>query len=72
MLEFEKSIRHLPPPNGLSLNLHIEAYQEIVNRELYTRRYIGPLSLNEVEQLIGYFQSSLLSLVPKPGKINKF
>jgi hypothetical protein len=56
------------PANSPSLHLHDDKYQHIVNREFASHRYIGPLSKSEVEGLIGPFQSSPLSLVPKPGK----
>jgi hypothetical protein len=43
------------PPNGPSLDMHVEAYQEIVDRELRTKCYIELLSQAEVEQLISPF-----------------
>ena len=73
---FDAGIRKIystfTPPNSSTLDLHTELYQEIVDRELHTGRYVGPLSKSEVEELIGPFQSSPLSLVPKPGKVAKF
>jgi hypothetical protein len=60
------------PNNGPTLHIHSDAYQQIVNKEFERGRYIGPCSRNEVEALIGPFQSSPLSLVPKPGKPGKF
>ena len=73
---FDAGIRKIystfTPPNSSTVELHLELYQEIVDRELFTGRYIGPLSESEVEKLIGPFQSSPLSLVPKPGKVDKF
>jgi hypothetical protein len=56
------------PPNSQSLYEHAEEYQRIMQREFATNRYVGPLSRSQVEGLIGPFQSSPLSLVPKPGK----
>ena len=64
--------RTFTPPNGPSLDTLTDIYQEIVDRELHTGHYIGPLSRDEVERLIGPFQSSPLSLVPKPGKAARF
>src|SRR6202522_564144 len=73
---FDAGIRRIyetfTPPNGPSLDTLTDIYQKIVDRELHTGHYIGPLSRREVEQLIGPFQSSPLSLVPKPGKVAKF
>ena len=60
------------PPNSPSLLQHPEAYHEMVANELRKGRYIGPCTRLEVEALIGPFQSSPLSWVPKPGKPGKF
>ena len=60
------------PPNSPSLLLHPEAYQDMVANEFNKGRYIGPCSRQEVELLIGPFQSSPLSWVPKAGKPGKF
>ncbi len=60
------------PHNHVSVNLHLNAYIENVDKEFQAGRYFGPYSRNEVENLIGPFQSSPLSLCPKPDKPNKF
>jgi hypothetical protein len=60
------------PPNSPSLLQHPEAYHEMVANELRKGRYVGPCTRLEVEALIGPFQSSPLSWVPKPGKPGKF
>ena len=60
------------PPNSPSFLQHPEAYHEMVANELQKGRYIGPCTRLEVEALIGPFQSSPLSWVPKPGKPGKF
>ncbi|GLB41303.1 putative tyrosine recombinase [Lyophyllum shimeji] len=60
------------PDNGPSLYTYSHAYLEIVEKEFNSQRYIGPLSKAEVESVIGPFQTSPLSLVPKPGRPNKF
>ena len=60
------------PPNSPTLLLHPEAYQEMVTNKFSKGLYIGPCSRQEVELLIGPFQSSPLSWVPKPGKPGKF
>jgi hypothetical protein len=60
------------PANSPSLLLHPEAYQEMVTKEFSKGRYIGPCTRQEVESLIGPFQSSPLSWVPKPGKPGKY
>ncbi|PPQ82949.1 hypothetical protein CVT24_012853 [Panaeolus cyanescens] len=60
------------PPNHLSVKQFPEAYQQTVEKEFKATRYLGPLSREEVEAVIGPFQSSPLSLIPKPGKQGKF
>src|SRR5277367_5025005 len=60
------------PSNSPTLLLHPEAYQEMVSNEFKKGRYIGPCTRREVEALIGPFQSSPLSWVPKPGKPGKY
>lgn len=73
---FDVGIRQLhttvAPPNGPSLCTYADAYNDIVRTEFERGRYIGPFSREEVITLIGPFQSSPLSLVPKPGKPGKF
>jgi hypothetical protein len=60
------------PSNSPSLHQHPEAYNDMVSNELRKGRYIGPCTRQEVEALIGPFQSSPLSWVPKPGKPGKY
>ena len=47
-------------------------FNDIIQAEFNKGRYLGPFSRNELEQEIGPFQSSPLSLVPKPGKPGKY
>lgn len=60
------------PSNSQTLYTYPNAYQQIVEKEFERGRYIGPCSHDEVKALLGPFQSSPLSLVPKPGKPGKF
>ena len=60
------------PPNSTTLLLHPEAYRDMVSNEFQKGRYISPCSRHEVESLIGPFQSSPLSWVPKAGKPGKY
>ena len=60
------------PPNSPSINKLPAEYEEIVEKEFHKGRYLGPFSRAELESIIGPFQSSPLSLVPKPGKPGKF
>jgi hypothetical protein len=60
------------PPNNPFILKHPEVYNEIVENEFRKKRYVGPFSQAKLEALIGPFQSSPLSLVPKPGKPGKY
>ena len=60
------------PTNSSSINKLPAEYEEIVEKEFLRGRYLGPFSQAELESIIGPFQSSPLSLVPKPGKPGKF
>ncbi len=53
------------PPNSSSLLQQSKVFHDIVQLEYECGRYIGPFTRREVEQLIGPFQTSPLSLVPK-------
>jgi hypothetical protein len=56
------------PPNSSTLDKFPSEFASIIDKEYARGRHIGPLSQRQVEDLIGPFQSSPLSLVPKPGK----
>ena len=75
-LGFDAGIRPIlstyAPSNSPTLHLHPEAYRDMVSNEFRKGRYIGPCTRQEVEALIGPFQSSPLSWVPKPGKPGKY
>ena len=75
-LGFDAGIRPIlstyAPSNSPTLHLHPEAYRDMVSNEFKKGRYIGPCTRQEVEALIGPFQSSPLSWVPKPGKPGKY
>ena len=73
---FDVGIRQIhhtfSPPNSHSTLSLVEAYQLEVAKEFEWGRYIGALTSQEVQEFIRPFQSSPLSLVPKPGKPGKF
>jgi hypothetical protein len=76
-LGFDVGIRRIyqsytPSNDSLSISVHNTLYREIVENEFNRKRYIGPCSREQVESLIGPFQSSPLSLIPKPGKPGKY
>ncbi len=60
------------PPNKPSVQTHAAAFQLCIQTEFERARYIGPFSRAEIESLLGPFQSSPLSIIPKPGKPGKF
>lgn len=60
------------PPNSPSIFERFLEFKRIVDREFLCQRYIGPFTRAEVEDILGPFQTSPLSLVPKPNKPNKF
>ena len=60
------------PSNHPSIISHQSIFKEIVDIEFSKGRYWGPFSKNELERIIGPFQTSPLSLIPKPGKPGKF
>lgn len=60
------------PPNSPTILEHESEFSRIVQREFEQKRYLGPCTQSQVEDLIGPFQTSPLSLIPKPGKPGKF
>ena len=60
------------PLNHPSVDAHKEVFLEIVNNELAKGRYWGLFSKAEIKSIIGSFQTSPLSLIPKPSKPSKF
>jgi hypothetical protein len=60
-----------PPNRPTIVEFHCQ-FTEIVRDEFHKGRYIGPFSRTDLETLIGPFQSSPFSIIPKPAKPNKF
>lgn len=60
------------PPNKDSVATYQQEFLSIVQTEIKKGRYIGPLERNEVESLIGPFQSSPFSIIPKPGRPGRY
>jgi hypothetical protein len=60
------------PPNDKSISSHQTIFQQAVKHEFDMGRYEGPFSQQEVESLLGPFQSSPLSIIPKPQKPGKY
>lgn len=60
------------PPNKESIVEYRREFLSIVQIELKKGRYVGPLKFNEVESLIGPFQTSPFSIIPKPGRPGRY
>lgn len=67
------SIRTVQAPlNRYSIYEYSIEFDAIIQKELHKGRYIGPFPASILESLIGPYQSSPLSIIPKPGKPGKF
>ena len=64
--------RTFSPPNRPSVLVHHMEFKHIIKAEFEKGRYLGPFTKNEIEAHIGPFQTSPLSIIPKPGKPGKF
>ena len=60
------------PPNKSIITEYQHQFVKIVSHELFKQRYIGPFSAFVTESLIGPFQTSPFSIIPKPGKPDRF
>lgn len=60
------------PPNKDSINQYRAEFNTIIEKEFKKDRYLGPFVHDTLERLIGPFQSSPLSIIPKPGKPGKY
>jgi hypothetical protein len=65
------SSTQIPPNNSTIQELQVQ-FNKIINLELHKKRYIGPFSRLNTELLLGPFQSSPFSIIPKPGKPDRF
>lgn len=71
-LNFPHIVHTQIPPNSSSLLLFREAFETILAHELATGRYIGPFTYDELLSLLGPFQCSPISIIPKTGKPGRF
>jgi len=60
------------PPNHPSIAHYKKYFDEIVQIEFVKGRYIGPFSCQELENMVGPFQTSPLALIEKPGKPDQY
>lgn len=71
-LDFPDILRTQTPPNRDSVVQYETHFTKVIHNEIQTGRYIGPASKATIEALIGPFQSSPMSIIPKPGRANKY
>jgi hypothetical protein len=65
------SVSQIPPNKETIVEFSVE-FQKIVSAEIRKGRYIGPMSREHIEYLIGPFQCSPFSIIPKPGRPGQF
>ena len=58
------------PDNTNSISTLYSEFLSLINKEFSLGRYLGPFSRTQLEHIIGPFQTSPLSLVPKPNSSN--
>lgn len=58
--------------NNESVNKFAIYFHKIIKVEFRKGQYLGPFSRKQVEEVLGPFQSSPLSIIPKPHKPGKF
>jgi len=60
------------PMNAPSINTYSSEFRDTIQKGIIKGRYIGPFPLSLIYDTLGPFQSSPLSLIPKPGHPGKF
>jgi len=67
------NISHVQTPmNAPSIDTYSSEFRDTIQKEITKGRYIGPFPLPLIYDTLGPFQSSPLSLIPKPGCPGKF
>jgi hypothetical protein len=59
-------------PNKDSIGEFQREFNDIVAAEFGKGRYLGPLTRSELEEIIGPFQSSPFSIIPKTGRVGHY
>ena len=60
------------PPNKDSSLKYSNKFRKMIDHECAKGRYIGPFLQTQLLALVGPFQSSPISIIPKPGRPGKF
>ena len=55
------------PPNKASIEQHAIAFEDYVNNEFQKGHYLSPFTQAQIKSVLGPFQSSPLSIIPKLG-----
>ena len=71
-IKFSQIMVTQAPPNKLSVTEFADEFSRIVHKEIQKGCYIGPISQQSVESLIGPFQSSPFSIILKSGQPSKY
>jgi hypothetical protein len=64
--------KNFHPPNSASADEYAEVLQREIQKEVDLGRYLGPYTAAEIEAVIGPFQTSPQSVIPKLGKPGKY
>jgi hypothetical protein len=72
IINFPRISRVQIPPNKDSVALHHIEFAKTLDKEIVKNRYLGPFTASLLTILIGPFQTSPISIVPKPGCPEKF
>ena len=72
ILNFPSVYRTQSLPNKPSIDTYNTEFNESVHKEINKGRYLGPYPLAVIESVLGPFQSSPLSIIPKSGCPGKF
>ena len=67
-ISFPQIISTQIPPNKHSIIEFTEEFSRIIGNEIQKECYIGLISQQDVKSLIGPFQTSPFSIIPKPGR----
>ena len=59
-------------PNHPLVKQYKAVFNDIIHKELSKHHYIGPLTESEIQRALGHFQTSPISLIPKPGRPGKY
>ena len=71
-LKLPKFTETQTPPNRTTIIELSNQFNKIINLEITKQRYLGPITRNDMESLIGPFQTSPFSIIPKPGRPDNF